>query len=597
LKTAIVGAVEIMTISSGCWNLLLITALITSANAIFADYISSGFFRGLLVMKNKMLNSALEYQKRGLSVIPVGKNKTPLIQWQKYQNERAGEAQIKNWWKQWPDANIGLITGAISRLAVVDLDEMDIAKEALEPLIPDSLIFPIASTPSGGQHYYFKCPDDKLSNNSRTVTGCDLRANGGFIICPPSTNGNGKAYTWQEGLSIHQVELPPLPQAYLSFIKKHSLYNNIYSFKETVSKLDKTNSQQELTKLTSANKMFQLGTRDNDLFNVANCLVKGGMPRDRIFQVIESIAKNSCNPPFPEKDIHAKFQSALKRSERRDSSITANFKDWVLLTEGEFLLTDANRDLQLLTRAEKQNLYVAADRLCKEGLIEKCGKQRGRYRRIESRVEEIDFMNADSTELKINLPFNIETFVKINPKNIIVVAGSPNAGKTALLLNTADMNMHKHQINYFSSEMAAQELKLRLSKFNRPLKDFKAVKFLERSSDFADVIRPNDINIIDFLEVHEDFWKVGLYIKQIYDKLDKGIAFVAIQKDVHKEHGLGATRGLEKARLYLTMNPGELKIVKAKNWAGPLINPNNFKLKFKLVQGCKFIREGDWKHD
>jgi len=44
------------------------------------------------------------------------------------------------------------------------------------------------------------------------------------------------------------------------------------------------------------------------------------------------------------------------------------------------------------------------------------------------------------------------------------------------------------------------------------------------------------------------------------------------------------------------MNPNELTIVKAKNWANPLINPNGMKRNFKLLQGCKFIKTGDWEN-
>jgi hypothetical protein len=108
------------------------------------------------------------------------------------------------------------------------------------------------------------------------------------------------------------------------------------------------------------------------------------------------------------------------------------------------------------------------------------------------------------------------------------------------------------------------------------------------------VIKPNDINIIDFLEIHDDFWKIGGMIKGIYDKLDNGIAVIAIQKDPIKEHGVGATRSLEKARLYLTMDSHRIKIIKGKNWAQQGVNPSGLELHFKLIRGCHFILEQDW---
>jgi len=53
----------------------------------------------------------------------------------------------------------------------------------------------------------------------------------------------------------------------------------------------------------------------------------------------------------------------------------------------------------------------------------------------------------------------------------------------------------------------------------------------ERSSNFADVIRPNCINIIDYMELSGDFYMVAEYLRQLHDKLDGGIAIVALQKD------------------------------------------------------------------
>jgi hypothetical protein len=117
---------------------------------------------------NELLEAALSYAKMMLSVIPVGKDKKPLIQWQRYQHEKAPEDQIKGWWKQWPDANIAIVTGKISGIAVIDKDTSE-GDEILAELISDSLIMPVANTPSGGQHYYFRCNDEKLSNNARRI--------------------------------------------------------------------------------------------------------------------------------------------------------------------------------------------------------------------------------------------------------------------------------------------------------------------------------------------------------------------------------------------------------------------------------------------
>jgi len=84
------------------------------------------------------------------------------------------------------------------------------------------------------------------------------------------------------------------------------------------------------------------------------------------------------------------------------------------------------------------------------------------------------------------------------------------------------------------------------------------------------------------------FIKSAVFIKDIYDRLNKGVCIIALQKNPDKDFGLGGQRSIEKSRLYLAMDPGKIKIVKAKNWRTHE-NPNGLKTDFKLLGGCKFV--------
>ena len=82
------------------------------------------------------LTAALDYCKRGFSVIPIiPKDKKPLIRWEEYQTRRATEDEIKEWWAKWPDANGGIVTGTVSGLVVIDIDSVE-AKEKLKDRLP-----------------------------------------------------------------------------------------------------------------------------------------------------------------------------------------------------------------------------------------------------------------------------------------------------------------------------------------------------------------------------------------------------------------------------------------------------------------------------
>jgi hypothetical protein len=293
-------------------------------------------------------------------------------------------------------------------------------------------------------------------------------------------------------------------------------------------------------------------------------------------------------------DVISQAVNIVEQSEgpKGGYNLSAEVRDWVLSSNGVFYSSDVVRELGLSSlssdRNFNKNLSKILERLVKEGHIERHGDRRGCFRRIERESEEIDFLKADPTAvLDLKWPFELEKLVHIYPKNIIVVAGDTGAGKTALLLNVVRLNMNSFPVIYLSSEMGPEELRLRLEKFPMPLTAWNFKPF-ERASNFADAIVPGAVNIVDYLELTEDFYKVAREIKKIFDRLTTGVAVIAIQKKQGAVLGRGGDFSMEKSRLYLSMDAGELKILKGKNWAQPGVNPKGTVFRFKLVDGCNF---------
>ena len=205
-------------------------------------------------------------------------------------------------------------------------------------------------------------------------------------------------------------------------------------------------------------------------------------------------------------------------------------------------------------------------------------------------ANKIDYLNANPENIyKIFWPLGLHKWVNLFPKNIAIVAGASNAGKTAFLLNVAHDNCHIHPVRYLSSEMGPEELRLRLQLFNYHLNDWKSIDFYDRSSDFSPLIEPDSLNIIDFLEIYDNFYAIGSEIKAIYDRLKTGIAIIGIQKKSSSQFARGGEFTLEKARMYVSIDPGLCKIIKGKNWAQPGVNPKDMEFHYKLYNGCKFI--------
>jgi hypothetical protein len=336
------------------------------------------------------------------------------------------------------------------------------------------------------------------------------------------------------------------------------------------------------------------GVRDDTATKLAGRLLARGIHEEETLEILMNWNMRN-EPPLPEKDL-TRVVNSIDRAEFKkhlegDRKITTEVKEWALVTSGEFTVTNVYQDLGLVSVSDKNTARQALVRMEQEGLLAKCGLKRGCYRTIEKEAPLIDFVSADiSQNYPIKWPFGLEYLVNIYPKNVIIIAGSPNAGKTCFLLNTVRQNMFNHpRIEYFSSEMGAEEMKLRLSKFDNI--DINEWKFFprERASNFADAVVPDALNIIDYLEITKDFYEVGGEIKSIFDRLGKGIAIIAIQKKTGQDVGRGGEFTLEKPRLYLSMDGGSLKILKAKNWAQPGHNPNDKVFKFKIVNGCKFV--------
>jgi hypothetical protein len=528
---------------------------------------------------------ALHYKNiLGFSVIPQ-KNKQALVPWSEFIDRKPTDDEIKKWWDENRTAGIAGIVGSISNKIVIDCDSPE-AIEHIESLIPDNLTIPCVETPRGGRHYYFHC-EDKIQKKVGFYEHVDLQAERSMIVMPPSVGKNGNAYKWIiEPKSAN--DFPTVPASLQA-----SINNNKYIIGDC--------SKSVVNNTTDNYKHYnilQSGSRDDELFYIANQLIKGGRGEDFARQVLEILAKNA-NPPFPEKEINIKISSALSRVERRERNLSSEIREWITLQEGYFNTTDILQTLQITTKEEKKNLTVILTRLHKEGIIEKYGERRGQYKTVQKLEENIiDLYSANTTSIPLKLPLGISDLVKIMPKNIIIVAGESNAGKTAFLLNCAANNMFQHNVYYYSSEMGGVELKERLQNYDKiPLDAWQRCKFIERATDFDLAIRPDDINIIDFLEIHDEFYKIGGYVKKIFDKLNNGVAIIAIQKNKGRDEGLGGARSIEKARLYLSMVPGKIKIVKAKNWINSMINPNNMVKEYKLAKGIILKADSEWKYE
>jgi len=157
-----------------------------------------------------MVEHALRYARCGWPVFPLD-GKKPRTR-NGFKDASVIPEQIREWWTRWPDAGIGVPTGELSGVVVLDVDARHGGKEALTRLEVEHGNLPeTARAKTGsGQHWYFQHPGTLYRNATGwPVPGLDLRGDGGYVAVPPSPHPNGSSYEWYR--SPEEVDVAPLP--------------------------------------------------------------------------------------------------------------------------------------------------------------------------------------------------------------------------------------------------------------------------------------------------------------------------------------------------------------------------------------------------
>lgn len=159
--------------------------------------------------------AALGYIARGWSVIIVEpRGKRPLVRWEEFQRRRPDESELRSWLGRRPDANLAVVTGAVSGLVVLDVDPRhggiaSLARwERQHGALPHTIE---AQTGGGGRHLYFAHPGGQLRNRVGLAPGLDLRGDGGLVVAPPSLHPSGGCYRWLPGHGPEEARPAPLP--------------------------------------------------------------------------------------------------------------------------------------------------------------------------------------------------------------------------------------------------------------------------------------------------------------------------------------------------------------------------------------------------
>jgi len=252
-------------------------------------------------------NSALRYLSREWSVIPMrAGDKRPAVRWKQYQSKIASEKEVRNWFRQQPDTNIGIVTGKVSNLLVIDVDPRHGGADSIAGLEDDYAHLPHtieAMTGSGGSHIYFAHPGYNLPNRVGLKPGIDLRGDGGCVVAPPSLHPSGMRYAWKRSHHPDDTSLARMPDWLIKLATA-----------QTGSRGHPQEHWRSLVK-TGVNK----GERNNTIASFAGYLLRQGVDPQVALELLRCWNAQHCRPPLSGKELGRTVDSITKLHLRRSS--------------------------------------------------------------------------------------------------------------------------------------------------------------------------------------------------------------------------------------------------------------------------------------
>src|SRR5579871_4664295 len=227
-------------------------------------------------------------------VIPV-KGKIPLTH-NGSKDASLNESQVRAWWQQWPEANIGLATG--HRWFAVDIDLKSGGEETWDQLkyqhggLPNTLE---QITGSGGKHILYQMPDFPVLNSAGKIgPGIDVRGKGGYIVASPSIHPESKrAYLWDGADQIEDQAIAPAPAWLLALLRVED---------------KKPGQAQNLPERVTE------GGRNTWLYKQACRDRRFGCSAEEIFERLRVLNQHRCQPPLPDQELRTIARSAAQHA-------------------------------------------------------------------------------------------------------------------------------------------------------------------------------------------------------------------------------------------------------------------------------------------
>lgn len=346
--------------------------------------------------------------------------KEPVLAWKEYQDRLPTVEEVTQWFKNDPDANIGIITGKVSNLAVFDLDSEGASQYVEEQGgIPQTVMVKTGK----GYHAYMRHPGFVIKNSVNKKLDMDIRADGGYVVAPPSLHGSGFRYHWVEGQSVYELdpaECTPWMMEYLQDIAATATEKKISKEKDpkerTAPLSKKTPEKTEYSQLLSDG--CSEGERNQKTTQLVGHWFKTGLHEGEVWQFLRIWNQSKVKPALPEDEL-GKIYDSVRAMEQKGKKKIPGIESFL----------DTEESIIAEYKNENRRISFAGDNL--------------------KRLEEV--MGGG-----------------LAGGRLYILGGIPSSGKTALVNNLADnICLSGHPVLLFSYDDGKEELRSRsLARFS-----------------------------------------------------------------------------------------------------------------------------------
>jgi putative DNA primase/helicase len=205
-------------------------------------------------------------------------------------NSSSSPDQIRQWWTRWSNANIGVCTGKINHICVLDVDPRHDGDKSLKNLelkygkLPSTFT---VRTGGGGFHFYFsRWTGPKIKSISNALgdeyPGLDTKGEGGYTVGPGSLHLSGRRYEIINDVTL--VDMPEWLEALL------------------ISPPGKPGTKKTQSSY-AAPEAIPEGVRDDTFVQLATSLANKNIGDVAVLAALREVNRTRCSPPYDDGKI------------------------------------------------------------------------------------------------------------------------------------------------------------------------------------------------------------------------------------------------------------------------------------------------------